>query len=148
MTAAVSEALEALLTLRSEQGALTPADVADAVLTHDLDEAEAEALAQELAVHDVAPDAEDEPELDLSIGHVGRRERTVLAAQVNEGVERLCNSRSHADLSQRTPSSFGGDGRAVSGASAVTSFNDENGCSIPILPLGTPELSDKLLQRC
>ena len=69
MTAAVSEALEALLSLRAEQGALSPADVADVVLTHDLDEAEAEALAQELAVHDVAPDAEEEPELDLSIGH-------------------------------------------------------------------------------
>jgi len=69
MTAAVAEALEALLALRTEKGALTPDDVADAVLTHDLDEAEAEALAHELAVHDVAPDQEDEPELDLSIGH-------------------------------------------------------------------------------
>src|SRR3954447_4864177 len=69
MTPAVAEALEALLLLRTEQGALTPADVADAVLTHDLDEAEAEALAQELAVHDVAPEPEEEePELDLSIG--------------------------------------------------------------------------------
>jgi len=69
MTAAVADALEALLLLRTEQGALTPADVADAVLTHDLDEAEAEALAQELAVHDVAPEPEEEePELDLSIG--------------------------------------------------------------------------------
>src|SRR5690349_2114345 len=69
MTAAVAEALEALLALRTEKGALTSEDVADAVLTHDLDEAEAEALAHELAVHDVAPDAEEEPELDLSIGH-------------------------------------------------------------------------------
>ena len=70
MTAAVAEALEALLQLRTEHGSITPADVADVVLTHDLDEAEAEALAQELAVHDVAPDAEDEDELelDLSIG--------------------------------------------------------------------------------
>jgi len=67
---AVAEALEALIHLREEQGALTPADVADAVLTHDLDEAEAEALAVELAAHDIAPEAEeeDEPELDLSIG--------------------------------------------------------------------------------
>ena len=65
MTAAVAEALEALLALRTEHGSITPADVADAVLTHDLDEAEAEALAQELAVHDVAPDAEDELVLDL-----------------------------------------------------------------------------------
>ena len=70
MTAAVAEALEALLHLRDEHGALTPADVADAVLTHDLDEAEAEALPTELAAHDVAPEPEDEdePELDLSIG--------------------------------------------------------------------------------
>src|ERR1044071_472726 len=69
MTAAVAEALEALLALRTEKGALTPDDVADAVLTHDLDEAEAEALAHELAVHDVATDQEDEPGLDLSIVH-------------------------------------------------------------------------------
>src|SRR5690242_3577203 len=70
MTAAVAEALEALIHLREEHGALTPADVADAVLTHDLDEAEAEALALELAAHDIAPEPEDEdePELDLSIG--------------------------------------------------------------------------------
>src|SRR5581483_965923 len=55
--------------LREEQGALTPADVADAVLNFDLDEAEAEALAQELAAHDIAPEPEEEePELDLSIG--------------------------------------------------------------------------------
>jgi hypothetical protein len=67
---------------------------------------------------------------------------------VDERIERLRISRGHADLSERTPSSFGGDGRAVSGASAVTSFNDGDGYSIPILPLGTPELSDKLLQRC
>ena len=48
MTAAVAEALDALLLLRTEHGALAPADVADAVITHDLDEAEAEALAHEL----------------------------------------------------------------------------------------------------
>src|SRR5438046_5242376 len=69
MTTAVAEALEALVHLRGEHGSLTPADVADAVLTHDLDEAEAEALAHELAAHDIAPKPEeDEPELDLSIG--------------------------------------------------------------------------------
>jgi RNA polymerase primary sigma factor len=70
MTPAVAEALDALVHLRQEHGALAPADVADAVLTHDLDEAEAEALALELAAHDIAPEAEDEdePELDLSIG--------------------------------------------------------------------------------
>src|SRR5512133_3923891 len=37
MTAAVAEALEALLHLRTEHGSITPADVADAVLTLDLD---------------------------------------------------------------------------------------------------------------
>src|SRR5579862_2297046 len=68
-TAAVQDALEALLHLRDEQGALTPADVADAVLSHDLDENEAEALTAELEAHDIAPEVdEDEPELDLSIG--------------------------------------------------------------------------------
>ena len=70
MTAAVAEALDTLLHLRTEHGSITPADVADAVLTFDLDEAEAEALAHELAAHDIAPEAEDEDELelDLSIG--------------------------------------------------------------------------------
>ncbi|HEU5373091.1 MAG TPA: sigma-70 family RNA polymerase sigma factor, partial [Gaiellaceae bacterium] len=70
MTTAVAEALDALVHLREEHGALTPADVADAVLTHDLDETEAEALNLELAAHDIAPEPEDEdePALDLSIG--------------------------------------------------------------------------------
>src|SRR5437763_9093803 len=68
MTAAVAEALEALLHLRTEHGSLTPADVADAVLTHDLDDAEAEALALELEGHGAAPEEEEELELDLSIG--------------------------------------------------------------------------------
>ena len=67
-TAAVHEALEALLHLRDEHGSLTPADVADAVLAHDLDEAEAEALAVELEAHAAAPEVEEEPELDLSVG--------------------------------------------------------------------------------
>src|ERR1041385_2483438 len=68
MTTAVAEALDALVHLREEHGALTPADVADAVLTHDLDEAEAEALSLELAAHDIAPEPEDEdePELELA----------------------------------------------------------------------------------
>ena len=39
MTAATAEALEQLIHLRQEHGSLTPADVAEAVLTHDLDEA-------------------------------------------------------------------------------------------------------------
>src|SRR6476620_9944742 len=80
MTAAVADALEWLLTLRTDHGALTPADVADAVLTHDLDEAEAEALAHELAVHDVAPDAEEgEAELAKRIekGHMRAKERMI-----------------------------------------------------------------------
>ena len=47
---------EALIHLRDEHGALTPADVADAVLTHDLDEAEAEALTLELDAHGAAPE--------------------------------------------------------------------------------------------
>ncbi|HEV8460367.1 MAG TPA: sigma-70 factor domain-containing protein, partial [Gaiellaceae bacterium] len=70
LTAAVADALDALLLLRTENGAITAADVADQVLTHDLDENEAEALNQELAVHDIAPEPEDEDEfeLDLSIG--------------------------------------------------------------------------------
>src|SRR4029077_940849 len=69
MTTAVAEALEALLPLRDEHGAITPADIADAVLAHDLDEAETEALALELDAHGAAPELEEEPELDLSIGH-------------------------------------------------------------------------------
>jgi hypothetical protein len=75
MTAATAEALDALMHLRQEQGALTPADVADAVLTHDLDEAEAETLGLELAANDIAPEAEeeDEQELDLSIGTAATR---------------------------------------------------------------------------
>src|SRR6267378_2112579 len=69
MTAAVHDALEALLHLRSEHGTITPADVADAVLTNDLDEAEAEELAHELESHGAAPEAEEEEfELDLSVG--------------------------------------------------------------------------------
>ena len=44
MTTAVAEALEQLLHLRAEHGSITPAEVADAVLAHDLDEPEAEAL--------------------------------------------------------------------------------------------------------
>jgi RNA polymerase primary sigma factor len=68
-TKAVAEALEGLLHLRDEHGVITAADVADAVLSHDLDEAETEALAHELDAHGAAPEQEDEePELDLSIG--------------------------------------------------------------------------------
>src|SRR3954471_15885741 len=69
MTTAVHDALEALLGLRSEHGTITPADVAEAVLTHDLDEVEAEALAVELENHGAAPEPEEEEfELDLSVG--------------------------------------------------------------------------------
>jgi RNA polymerase primary sigma factor len=69
MTPAVHDALEALLAVRSEHNVLTAADVADAVLTNDLDEAEAEELAHELESHGAAPEAEEEEfELDLSVG--------------------------------------------------------------------------------
>src|SRR5258708_38229354 len=68
-TPAVHEALEGLIDLRTERHTLTTADVADAVLAHDLDEAESEALNAELVAQDIAPEPEeDEPELDLSIG--------------------------------------------------------------------------------
>jgi RNA polymerase primary sigma factor len=69
MTTAVAEALEQLLRLRAEQGSITPADVADSVLAHDLDEQEAEALEHELEAHGAAPETEEEElALDLSIG--------------------------------------------------------------------------------
>src|SRR5207253_9591094 len=68
MTTAVAEALEALLHLRDEHGAIIPADIADAVLAHDLDEGETEALQHELDAHGAAPEEEEEVTLDLSIG--------------------------------------------------------------------------------
>ena len=70
MTTAVAEALEQLLNLRAEHGSITPAEVADTVLAHDLDEQEAEALEHELEAHGAAPELEEEEEftLDLSIG--------------------------------------------------------------------------------
>ena len=68
MTVATHDALDALLALHDEQGTLTAAEVADQALTHDLDEAEAEALAHELEQHGIVPEVEEEdaPELDLS----------------------------------------------------------------------------------
>ena len=57
MTPAVHDALEALLALRAEHNVLTAADVADAVLTNDLDETEAEELTHELESHGAAPEA-------------------------------------------------------------------------------------------
>jgi RNA polymerase primary sigma factor len=69
MTAAVTEALDALLALREEHHALTAADVADAAVAHDLDEHELEALAAELEAQGIAPEAEEEElELNLSVG--------------------------------------------------------------------------------
>jgi RNA polymerase primary sigma factor len=56
----VHEAVEALRVLREEQGRLTPADLADAIETHELDELEAVELEAELEGL-----VEDEPELDL-----------------------------------------------------------------------------------
>jgi RNA polymerase primary sigma factor len=59
----VHDAVEALRTLHEEQGRLAPADIADAVQAHELDELEAEELSAELEglVEEV-----DEVELDLS----------------------------------------------------------------------------------
>src|SRR5476649_561829 len=70
MPVATHDALDALLALHDEQGTLTAAEVADQALTHDLDEAEAEALAHELEQHGIVPEVEEEdaPELDLSVG--------------------------------------------------------------------------------
>ena len=69
MTEATAEALDTLDPLPDATRVLPPADVADAVLTFDLDETAAEALAAELRAHEIAPEEEeDEPELDLSIG--------------------------------------------------------------------------------
>ena len=61
ITTRVHEAVEALHVLREEHGRLTPADVAEAVQTHDLDELEAEQLSVELEGL-----VDDELELDLS----------------------------------------------------------------------------------
>ena len=62
VTVHVHEAAEALLALRQEQGRLTPADLADAVQTYDLDESEAESLADEL---EGLIEEDDELDLDL-----------------------------------------------------------------------------------
>ena len=61
ITTRVHEAVEALHVLREEHGRLTPADLAEAVQTHDLDEVEAEQLAVELEGL-----VEEELELDLT----------------------------------------------------------------------------------
>ena len=45
VTTHVHEAAEALLAVREENGRITPGDIADAVQSYDLDDAEAEALA-------------------------------------------------------------------------------------------------------
>src|SRR5579872_3862396 len=60
----VHEAVEALIVLREEHGALTPADIAETIQAYDLDDLEAEALAAELEGLVVEGD-DDEPELDL-----------------------------------------------------------------------------------
>jgi len=65
-TPAVADALEALLAIHEDSGVLAPTDVADAVQIHDLDESEASALAVELDQRGATPEADDEPELDLS----------------------------------------------------------------------------------
>jgi RNA polymerase primary sigma factor len=61
ITTRVHETVEALHVLREEHGRLTPADLAEAVQTHDLDEVEAEQLAAELEGL-----VEEEIELDLT----------------------------------------------------------------------------------
>ena len=70
-TTAVAEALEQLLALSEEQGALQPADVADAVGAHELDEEEAELLELELVrtghLTNVDEDEEDDDEVDLDL---------------------------------------------------------------------------------
>ena len=63
-TTPVHEAVEALAALREEQGRLTPADIADAVQTFELDEVDAEALVAELDGL-----VEDEADLDLDLRH-------------------------------------------------------------------------------
>src|SRR5579872_3900803 len=60
----VHEAVEALIVLREEHGALTPADIAETIQAYDLDDLEAEAVAAELEGL-VEEGDEDEPELDL-----------------------------------------------------------------------------------
>ena len=60
----VHEAAEALLKLREEQGQITPADIAEAVQTLDLDDTEAEALAAEL---DGLVESDDEAEVELDL---------------------------------------------------------------------------------
>jgi RNA polymerase primary sigma factor len=62
ITTRVHEAVEALHVLRQEHGRLTPADVAEAVQAHDLDEHEAELLNAEL-------EGLVEEELDLDLTH-------------------------------------------------------------------------------
>jgi RNA polymerase primary sigma factor len=64
LTTRVHEVLEALQAVREEHGRLTPADVADAIRTHELDELEAEQLWIEL--EGLVEEQEDEFELDLS----------------------------------------------------------------------------------
>jgi RNA polymerase primary sigma factor len=72
-TPAVAEALEQLLALSEERGALQPADVADAVQVHELEEEEAELLELELVrgghltVVDDDEDDDVEGNLDLSV---------------------------------------------------------------------------------
>src|SRR5262245_28431855 len=63
VTMHVHEAAEALLALHKENGRITAADVADAVQSYDLDDAEAEALAGEL--EGLVDDESDDFELDL-----------------------------------------------------------------------------------
>jgi RNA polymerase primary sigma factor len=64
LTTRVHEVLEALQAVREEHGRLTPADVADAIRTHELDELEAEQLWIELEGL-----VEEQDDLDLDLSH-------------------------------------------------------------------------------
>jgi RNA polymerase primary sigma factor len=63
VTTHVHEAAEALLAVRDENGRITAGDIADAVQSYELDDAEAEALAAEL--DGLVEDESDDFELDL-----------------------------------------------------------------------------------
>jgi hypothetical protein len=71
----------------------------------------------------------------------------VLGTEGKQRFKRFGDSRGHADFSQRTPSVFEENGRAVC-ASSVYLFNAGNGHTIPSVVLGYPEVSNRLLQRC
>src|SRR5829696_2241984 len=111
ITTRVHEAVEALHVLREEHGRLTPADVAEAVQTHDLDELEAEQLSVELEGL-----VDDELELDLShdthfttdslqlfLNEAGRYPLLTAAEEVERAKQRMinCNLRLVVSIAKR-----------------------------------------------